>query len=270
MNRIIKLLIKGIKDPRKVINFTNRKFRITESAKVGERGEKLEVKNWQTAKKSKDLVTLAHIQRYEWVAPFVKNLYCLDAGCGSGYGTYYLADSGAKKIVGIDNFDKAINYAKKYYKRENLEYTVMDVRNLEFRDNIFDALISFDVLEHLKEMDQEKFLSEIKRVIRPNGILFIGCPNKKLSQGANPYHLRGLTKAEFEQILREHFKNVKLLGQDVQINGIRQKENFINICPLSYQNFIIVKDECELACGLLAICKNPIRKYFLEKLNGSR
>ena len=96
------------------------------------------MKNWETAKKAKNLVTLAHIQRYEWVAPFVKNLYVLDAGCGSGYGRYYLAKSGVQNIVGIDKSATAINYAKKYYKRENLEYKVMDVCNLRFKNNIFE------------------------------------------------------------------------------------------------------------------------------------
>jgi len=257
MDRIIKLLIKGIKDPYKIINFIDRRLRITENAKVSNRGERLVIKDWQAVRKSKEFVTLAHAQRYRWVAPFVKNLCCLDAGCGSGYGTYYLADFGAKKVVGIDKSDRAINYAKKYYKRENLEYKVMSVCKLGFRDNLFDVVLSFDVLEHLKKMDQEKFLLEIRRVIKPNGILFIGCPNKKLSEGSNPFHLRELTKAEFEQILQEHFQNVKLLGQDIRINGIRQKENFRNLSSLSsYRNFVIVDNKIEVSFGLLAICKN--------------
>ena len=203
---IIGLIIKGVKNPYKIISFINRKFRITESMKVSEGGERLVIKNWQTAKKAKDLVTLAHIQRYEWVAPFVKNLYVLDAGCGSGYGTYYLAKSGVQNIVGIDKSAIAINNAKKYYKRENLEYKVMDVCNLRFKNNIFDVIISFDVLEHLDSADQEKFLSEINRVIKSNGTLYVGSPNKALGQGNNSHYLKELNKVEFGQTLKKYFK----------------------------------------------------------------
>jgi len=34
------------------------------------------MKNWETAKKAKNLVTLAHIQRYEWVVLFVNKFMC--------------------------------------------------------------------------------------------------------------------------------------------------------------------------------------------------
>jgi methylase of polypeptide subunit release factors len=70
------------------------------------------VKDFIKAKNSKDFVTLAHIQRYEWCSTFIKGIV-LDAGCGSGYGTFFLAKySNIKAIVGVDISFQAINFAR--------------------------------------------------------------------------------------------------------------------------------------------------------------
>ena len=82
----------------------------------------------------------------------------------------------------------------------------MDVCNLRFKNNIFDVIISFDVLEHLDSADQEKFLSEINRVIKSNGTLYVGSPNKALGQGNNSHYLKELNKVEFGQTLKKYFK----------------------------------------------------------------
>lgn len=257
MSKIIRYFIKGIKNPRKAVDYILDKLMLTEKSRVGERGERLVLRKWEDWEKTKDFVTLAHIQRYEWVSPYVKNLYVLDAGCGTGYGVYYLASSGVKYIIGIDKSSKAINFAKKYFQKENLEFKIMNVCKMEFRNNTFDAVISFDVLEHLSSIDQEKFIAETVRVLKPEGILYIGCPNATVSKGNNPHHLKELTKKEFQTLLQEYYKDVKILGQDLIVNGVRQKEHWHkNLSNLSKQNFIIVEEDIDFVYGLLAICKN--------------
>lgn len=256
------ILIKGIKNPKRaiyyVINWVNNKLRITESAKARGGGERLIAKNWQSAKNSMDFVTLAHIQRYEWVFPYLKNLSCLDDGCGTGYGTYYLAKNGVRLIVGIDLSSEAMKFAGKHYQAENLEFVQMDALDLKFEDNSFDAVISFDILEHINEKYQSKFIREITRVLKDGGAVYIGCPNATVSidRGENPFHQKELTRKEFELLLRKSFKDVKIFGQDLIVNGIRQKKNWYkSISNLSFQNFIIVEQDCDFTYGLLAICK---------------
>lgn len=260
--RKVNFLIKGIKNPikafRYIASLVNNKFKLTEISKVSGGGERLVIKNWQFAKIGGDFSTLAHIQRYEWVLPYVKGLRCLDAGCGSGYGTHYLAKNGVGSIIGIDISAEAINFAKKYYRAENLTYMQGNVCNLKFEDNYFDAIVSFDVLEHLNEQDQERFISEVSRVLKNEGGLHIGCPNATVSMRNNPFHLKELTKAEFENLLRRYFGDVKILGQDILKNGMRQKENWYKMhSHLSYHDLVIVEEECDFVYGLLAICKAP-------------
>lgn len=260
MGRKLDLLYKGIKNPIKAVRYVfalvDNKFKITEAARTREGGERLVIKNWQSAKNSRDFSTLAHIQRYEWVLPFLQNLYVLDVGCGSGYGTFYLAKNGVRKIIGIDISPNAMKFAKKHFKLNNLEYIQMDTLNLKFEDNSFDAVISFDVLEHIDEKHQSKFISEIARVLNDEGIAYISCPNATVSMGGNPFHLKELTRREFELLLRRFFKDVKLFGQDLVVNGVRQRENWHkSLSNLSYQNFIIVEEDCDFTYGLLAVCR---------------
>lgn len=262
MDKRITFLVKGIKNPVKAIRYIptliDTKLGLTEYARVSGRGERLVIKDWHSAKIKGDFTTLTHVQRYEWFSRYVNNLFCLDAGCGSGYGTYLLAKN-VKSIIGVDISIEAINFARKYYKAKNLCYLQMDVCNLKFEDNYFDACISFEVIEHLESKDQDKFLSEVCRVLKPEGRLYISCPNATVSLKNNTFHRRELTLTEFECLLRKYFKECKVFCQDLLKNGVRQKENWHRCIQrgLRYQDLIITEEDCNCAFGLLAICKKP-------------
>ena len=66
---------------------------------------------------------------------------------------------------------------------KNLEYQKADVRDLEFNDNLFDKIITISVIEHIypEENGDLKALSEIKRVLRPEGDLLLTIPYKAKS-----------------------------------------------------------------------------------------
>jgi len=249
----------AIANPRRAFRYPisaiNNSLRLSESAKVSNHGERLLVKNWQDAKKARDFSTFAHVQRYEWVMPQLQKINCLDDGCGSGYGTHYLAENGIKSITGIDISKEAIEFSKKNFETTNCHYEQMDSLELKFKDASFDAVISFDVLEHISKEKQQKFISEIARVIDDKGIAIIGCPNATVSVDDNPFHLHELSKMEFELLLNQFFQQIKLYGQDLLVNGIRQRKDWYNV--LSANNFegIITEDDCDLTYGLLAVCR---------------
>jgi len=220
-------------------------------------GERIVIDNWQKEYNSDSFVSLAHLQRYKWVSRYLKGLNCLDDGCGSGYGTHYLSQNGVSSIVGTDISNNAIKFANKYYKEENLKFKQIDSLTLKFDDNSFDAVISFDVLEHIEEKNQSKFIQEIARVLK--GTLYIGCPNATVSQndGGNIFHKKELTRKEFELLLRESFEKVKIFGQDIVLNGVRKRDTWYKYFPnFSLKNLVIVDKDYDLSYGLLAVCKN--------------
>jgi SAM-dependent methyltransferase len=73
----------------------------------------------------------------------------LDIGCGGGLLACDVAKK-AKKVVGIDISDQNIDYAKKHYQKDNLEFIVGDATVYHF-NNHFDKLILSNVLEHIED-----------------------------------------------------------------------------------------------------------------------
>ncbi len=84
----------------------------------------------------------------------------LDIGCGNGAVAYDLVKK-AKLVLGIDINKKNIKFAKKYYKRKNLNFIIGDATKFQFKRK-FDVIILSNVLEHIK--NRVVFLKRIKRL----------------------------------------------------------------------------------------------------------
>jgi 2-polyprenyl-3-methyl-5-hydroxy-6-metoxy-1,4-benzoquinol methylase len=157
-------------------------------------------------------VVALHLVRYAFAAPFCAGREVLDAGCGVGYGSAYLAEV-ASRVVAVDIDPESIAYARERYAAPNVEFRLGDLRALELESDSFDVVTSFEVIEHLRE--QEAFVDELARVLRPDGVLVISTPNAQQTDDApaNPFHLRELSRADFEALLGERFETVELYGQ---------------------------------------------------------
>lgn len=97
----------------------------------------------------------------------------VDIGCGGGAGTALLADAArAHTVVGVDLSEPAL-------RRGAGEGRYRPVRSsgtaLALRDGAADAVALDDVIEHL--VDPDALLAEIRRVLRPGGVLFLSTPN---------------------------------------------------------------------------------------------
>jgi 2-polyprenyl-3-methyl-5-hydroxy-6-metoxy-1,4-benzoquinol methylase len=159
-------------------------------------------------------VAVEHRARYHLATSLANGVRVLDAGCGLGYGATTMAQAGAKTVDAIDANHGVIEVAA----RKNpagVRFRVGDVKHLPYADASFDLVVCFEVLEHLVEHDE--LLAEFKRVLRPEGRLLISTPNKGIYPSGNPWHLRELTKAQFDAVLRAHFANVRVLGQQLHL-----------------------------------------------------
>lgn len=106
----------------------------------------------------------------------------LDLGCNSGQLCLKIAKR-VKQITGLDVDKNLINIAKSealIKEISNARFLIFDANNkLPFRNNSFDKVICSDVLEHLEKRDSA--LSELKRVLKPNGLLFLVTDNPDTS-----------------------------------------------------------------------------------------
>jgi len=180
----------------------------------------------------KNYITQQHIMRYVFASRYVKEKVVLDVACGSGYGSNYLARKGAKIVFSVDLDRTPLEIGKKFYSLPNLKFVQGNVLKLPFPDNFFDVVVSFETIEHLYETD--KYIVEIKRVLKRGGIFICSTPNIKYTQHP-AFHLHEFYPKEFYFLLESNFSKVEKYGQYItymqRLNDIfRFKIQLFSLC----------------------------------------
>ena len=106
----------------------------------------------------------------------------LDIGCGEGRHTIGLYVDREVNAIGIDLSMEDMKTAKNRIKDFSISETnssscifgAGDIKSLPFEDNVYDAVICSEVLEHLESLDDA--VSEIVRVLKPGGVLAVSVP----------------------------------------------------------------------------------------------
>lgn len=156
-----------------------------------------------------------HWHRYHYVLPLVAGKTVLDVACGEGYGSALISRHAAK-VSGVDISSEAIAHGQRVYAdRGNLQLFEASCTQLPFDAASFDIVVSFETIEHINE--QAEFLDEIKRVLKPAGVLILSCPNKAEYSDkrgfSNEFHVKELYRAELEALLAPRFGHSRWLSQ---------------------------------------------------------
>jgi len=97
----------------------------------------------------------------------------LEIGCGIGSIVSELSGQGYD-ITGTDISGEAIAYGLKKY--GDIKLQVQPAEDLQFEDQTFDVVLSFDLFEHIARIDRH--ISEVHRVLRKDGFYLFQTPNK--------------------------------------------------------------------------------------------
>ena len=111
------------------------------------------------------------IQALEMEMPDWRNRAIVDVGCGTGAILQRLGNP--EKNVGVDISPVAISFCRN---RGLNNVREADIASMPFADESFDAAICSSVLYHEWVADVGRALREIRRVLRPNGVLLINVP----------------------------------------------------------------------------------------------
>lgn len=163
-----------------------------------------------------------HWHRYAFVTQALAGKHVLDAACGEGYGSAMLATEAAS-VTGVDLSAEAIAHARaRYGDRPRLSFVESDATNLPFADAAFDAVVSFETLEHLEA--QDTLLAGFRRVLKPDGVLLISSPDKRVYSDQagyrNEFHVKELYKPELIELLGRHFKTLRVFGQKLVFQSL--------------------------------------------------
>jgi lipopolysaccharide biosynthesis protein/ubiquinone/menaquinone biosynthesis C-methylase UbiE len=155
-----------------------------------------------------------HYHRYLFAIQFCAGKDVLDIASGEGYGSFCLGQA-AKSVIGVDANTAAVDFANRHYMNDRVSFKVGSAQSIPIADTSIDVVVSFETLEHFTE--QEEFVGEVRRVLRPGGLLLISSPNRAVySEEANyhnAWHLRELDRDQFTSLLTSAFSNVHVFAQ---------------------------------------------------------
>ena len=153
--------------------------------------------------KSDNYVFQRSVLAYHHAAELVEG-DILEIGTGMGYGVEIIAPK-ATRYISIDK-----QLPEQRNQLDNVEYYDMEVPPIGFENCSFDAVVSFQVIEHIEE-DME-FVREVARVLRPGGKFVVSTPNAPMSLTRNPWHVREYNADELRNLLSCHFSKVEAYG----------------------------------------------------------
>ena len=172
----------------------------------------------------------------------------LEAGSAAGSLSMLLAPH-AKQVIGVDLSEVAIDRARERAAREhvsNVEFVKGSIDDLSrFRDENFDRVVGFDIIEHVFDPVLRGFIEEAHRVLKPGGFLCLFTPNlnhyvERLKQGnvilqQTPEHIAvrnwGMIEAQL-RATRTDFVIDKLYYNTAPYPVIRHVESVLKHVPL--------------------------------------
>jgi ubiquinone/menaquinone biosynthesis C-methylase UbiE len=117
------------------------------------------------------------------VAAVTAGMKVIDVGCGRGEIVRHCSALGAD-AYGVDYAPVAVHLARRALAHQEQRpgqtgLAQADAKRLPFPDNFFDRALVFDVVEHLQPWELERAYGEIRRVLKPGGMIVIHtAPNR--------------------------------------------------------------------------------------------
>jgi ubiquinone/menaquinone biosynthesis C-methylase UbiE len=195
----------------------------------------------------------------------------LDLGCGRGELVYLTALRGCE-CVGIDFSSAAVEMARDLLQtlpenfREKADIRQMDVKQLNFADEVFDAVFMLDIVEHLHPWELKAALAEAARVLRPEGRLLIYTSPNKISLGPVRFlaHRVGITfrSDEFHVNEQSFFTLKKYLSDEFTIKKFwmqKHRNYWFNGVP---ERGAVVKLVARVVDGFL---DNPLSEFLITR-----
>ena len=143
----------------------------------------------------------------------------LDVGCNEGLGTFLVGkECGFAK--GVDFDEEAIVQAQKNFNEPFVEFEAGDFLKIKDTGN-WDAVINFDVIEHILPEHAHDFIEGIAKELTPEGLCVIGTPSKIsqdfASEVSKKGHINIYSHERLEAEMREHFEFVFMFAANDEV-----------------------------------------------------
>jgi len=139
----------------------------------------------------------------------------LDAPCGSGVGTYYLAEQISRytdnfKIIGVDLCKPAIEYAVANYTHPNIAFIQDDILNV-IDSTSFDSFVCMEFLEHVPMETARAVIERSQEKLNDGGIAIFSSPRLRPRESTvkRGGHINEFSEQEFYYTLEEYYPMVE-------------------------------------------------------------
>ncbi len=225
------------------------------------------------------ILALEHYHRYCFASRLVKGKKVLDIACGEGYGSAFLS-KWAETVTAIDSDAAVIDHARrKYSSNTNLSFAVDCCEDLRTQgQDVFDVVVGFEMLEHIPESDQVRFLENVRRILKSEGLFVVSSPEKNeynaTLKAGNEFHKHELTLPELRALLGNYFLHVHVFAQRVlSLSAMWPLKNWQNVSFAFHARKDLLEDlkpdePFAQPLYLIAICSNaPIPGHVISECN---
>lgn len=186
----------------------------------------------QEFKKSKGKMVHPTVKKLLDTIPLSTSMTVLDAGCGRGDTTAYLAKK-VKKAYGIDYSKDAIEIANELReslpdkRKKSIQFKQANIKKTSFQNNTFDVIVCIDIFEHLYKEELAIAMKEVKRILKPDGLLFVHTGvNKLLYDVTYPWYIYPVNR--FLTWIDMHVKKTTYPSFSRDPRSIEEKEQHVN------------------------------------------
>lgn len=152
-----------------------------------------------------------HFARYLLVEPLARGKIVLDAACGGGFGSAYLARV-ATAVLGLDLDEDMLAWARGHFRADNLSFRSRDLHE-PVPGGPFDLLVCLETLEHVR--DPRLCLANLVATLRSQGVAVVSVPNgdKERRSGGKDFHPNQFSAGQFRALLAGCFADVQPFSQ---------------------------------------------------------
>lgn len=157
---------------------------------------------------------------------YLKDKKVLDVGCGLGK----FLEKNPKSYVGIDINYKLISIAKK----RGLKVYKQSALNLKLKNDSFDVIHASQIIEHFSSEDAALFLTNVSRVLKSNGIVYIKTPGVRNVWNTFS-HIRPYPPQSFKKLLTSdtesylNFNSIPLIFEGAWGTSFFSRNKLINL-----------------------------------------
>jgi cyclopropane fatty-acyl-phospholipid synthase-like methyltransferase len=176
------------------------------------------------------------IARYKFACKWLRERdRVLEAGCGEGFGCNFFSRH-VTQATGLDIDEKLVARCRERYARENLRFVIDDIVHPHRPPaGEYDAVVSFEMIEHISQADGRLMLANVSKHLRDRGLAILSTPRARADRSVSrqAHHVFEYDYDTLVRTLGDYFERVMIFCQNdeyIYAGHPSTAWNFVAVC----------------------------------------